>query len=124
MNQNNITLTTKVLKDTFNKLNAMCFNNSLKCVPLKTHHQRYPYGETAYNGDKVKHISIASCYYYTQDLLNQLMLHEMIHVYVLRSHKHILFDHGFWYKLIQWKMKLKYGIDTRVKKMFMVHKNC
>lgn len=109
-------MTIERVRDVYNELNALCFNNKLPNIKVKLHKDKYPYGEVCYIKKKIKYLSISEEFFDGNELY-QLILHEMSHIYIILNNKLILFDHGlyFWYLFL--KFKLKYNIDIRVSQM-------
>ena len=108
--------TTEYLKQLFDTLNNKYFNGLLPETDVLTvdsddfvGHYEFEYGPCGFLDISV--ISISIHYQYTEQLLRDVMMHEMLHCYVASVHKWNRFTHhGLWKKRAE-EFNSRYGFN-------------
>ena len=79
-------ITKELLKQKFEEYNKMYFNNELPMCTFSYNYMRFAFGlytiRTRYKERKVGHIRISKSIDLDEEMLRQLLVHEMIHHYV------------------------------------------
>ena len=90
-------ITKELLKQKFEEYNNLYFNNELPMCTFSYNYMRYAFGtyttHTKSNGQKMGHIRISKSIDLDEEMLRELLVHEMIHHYV-RTIDGVFFD-GF-----------------------------
>lgn len=81
-----MTITKELLKQKFEEYNKLYFNNELPMCTFSYNYMKDAFGRyathTKSNGQKVGHIRISKSIDLDEDMLSELLVHEMIHHYV------------------------------------------
>ena len=80
-------ITKELLKQKFEEYNNLYFNNELPMCTFSYNYMRYAFGtyttHTKSNGQKMGHIRISKSIDLDEEMLRELLVHEMIHHYVV-----------------------------------------
>lgn len=98
-----------ILKAEFLECNRLYFNNTLKTPKFKLFKSKRIYacfvpGVIEFNTNVE----------WTEENFRQLMVHEMIHMYISVNNIRMLFSHGFHFRWIMYKMNKKYHLGIKV----------
>lgn len=114
-------ITKELLKQKFEEYNKMYFNNELPMCTFSYNYMRFAFGlytiRTRYKERKVGHIRISKSIDLDEEMLRQLLVHEMIHHYV-----HFIdgvsfdgfFSHGRHFVRQIKRIKKEYGLEILV----------
>ena len=111
-------ITKELLKQKFVEYNKLYFNNELKMCRFTYTYMRDAFGRymthTTPKGDKMGHIWISKSIDLNEEMLKELLVHEMIHHYV-RTIDGVFFDgffcHGRHFVRQVKRIKKQYGLD-------------
>ena len=113
-----MTITKELLKQKFEEYNKLYFNNELKMCRFTYTYMRDVFGRymthTTPKGEIVGHIWISKSIDLNEEMLKELLVHEMIHHYV-RTIDGVFFDgffcHGRHFVRQVKRIKKQYGLD-------------
>ena len=111
-------ITKELLKQKFEEYNNLYFNNELPMCTFSYNYMRYAFGtyttHTKSIGQKMGHIRISKSIDLDEEMLRELLVHEMIHHYV-RTIDGVFFDgffcHGRHFVRQVKRIKKQYGLD-------------
>ena len=114
-------ITKELLKHKFMEYNKLYFNNELPMCTFSYNYMRDAFGRytthTKSNGRKVGHIRISKSIDLDEEMLKELMVHEMIHHYV-RIIEGVFFDgffcHGRHFVRQIKRIKKEHGLEIQV----------
>lgn len=104
------------LKRRYNEYNTLYFGGRLgKCT--LSYNYITPLGRYVYDQKTRSTIIISKNVRWTDEAISDVLVHEMVHMY-LRTVLHIRFDglfgHGPVFRLVCLRLRLKYGLNTKV----------
>ena len=114
-------ITKQLLKQKFEEYNKLYFNNELPKCTFSYNYMRYAFGtyttHTKSNGQKIGHIRISKSIDLDEDMLRDLLVHEMIHHYV-RTIDGVFFDgffcHGRHFVRQIKRIKKQFGLEITI----------
>lgn len=115
-------LTTELLEKKFNEYNTLYFNDSLPTPSFRIINSYRNCGKFRFieipSRKKINHerIEISGYYDWTEEQLRDVIIHEMIHFYVIRNHMEDEKDsHGGEFMKIANELNEKYGMNISKK---------
>ena len=114
-------ITKELLKQKFEEYNNLYFNNELPMCTFSYNYMRYAFGtyttHTKSIGQKMGHIRISKSIDLDEEMLRELLVHEMIHHYV-RTIDGVFFDgffcHGRHFVRQIKRIKKEHGLEIQV----------
>lgn len=116
-------LTENILKEKFNEFNKLYFNNELKKCKLYIYNTKYELGmflPRTYNSQPIIKIAkkpiVIKQNEWTEELLKDTLVHEMIHYYVrdILKDNSIISKHGLKFRKINNNIYKKYGYKVEI----------
>ena len=112
------------IQKSFDRFNALCFEGALPPVALKLSRARTFIGKLTYTGKRDLFgnvvpqedfcIRINTCYDLPENELEDVIIHEMIHYYIIRNRIHDTSAHGKVFRRIMKTINSKYGRNISV----------
>ena len=119
---NNITI--EYLKQLFDEYNKLYFNNSLTRCKFHLHKDDYSYATYIYKKNGISHIWLTTDTYWTESLLKEVLIHEMIHHYIrtVENKTGGIFGHNWRFRKQCRRIEKNYGIKIHI--TIGGHKHC
>ena len=112
----------KLIEKLFKEYNKQYFNNKLPICSFGTHHSFKMLGyfscyKDLYRPGKFKNmrITISYCYDFSEDELKHILLHEMIHLYLVHTKSALdgNLDHGYLFTNTMREFNKKFGLNIQ-----------
>ena len=111
-----------LLKEKFREYNKLYFNGELKMPKFTLFKSRIVAGKFAYrvgHGNRVKdqEIVIGDGFRWTEDLLRDVLVHEMLHYYLVSNgdFRTFPFGHSFRFRRLMKEYNKKYGLHMTIR---------